>query len=86
MDKRNWKIYFEWIEGKDYKVLAHEFNLAQSTIKEICTSKISDKIKHTPWQTANQYKKWREFKRKQLIEQREGMSTPDTSTVQSCTE
>lgn len=61
MDKRNWKIYFEWIDGKDYDVLAKEFDLASSTIKEICTSKVPPKIKQMPWQTANQYKKWREY-------------------------
>lgn len=65
MDKRNWKIYFEWIDGKDYAVLAKEFNLSQSTIKEICTSKVPEKVRHTTWQTQNQYKKWREFKRNQ---------------------
>ena len=86
MDKRNWKIYFEWIEGKDYDVLSHEFNLSPSTIKEICTDKIPDHIKQTYWQTANQYKKWREYKRKQLLEKREGLSTPDTSTVRSSAE
>lgn len=72
MDKRNWKIYFEWIEGKDYNILAEEFKLAESTIKEICTSKVPYKIRQTYWQTANQYAKWREYKRKQLHEQRAG--------------
>lgn len=66
MDKRNWKIYFEWIEGKEYTDLAVEFGLSESTIKEICTSKIPQKIKSIPWQTANSYKKFREWKRKQL--------------------
>lgn len=65
-DKRNWKIYFEWIEGKEYRELAQEFGLSADTIKEICTSKIPDKVKHTPWQTSNSYKKFREWKRKHL--------------------
>ena len=67
MDKRNWKIYFEWIEGKNYDVLAQEFNLAESTVKEICTSKVPLKIKHIPALTRNGYIKWREFKRKNLV-------------------
>lgn len=81
MDKRNWKIYFEWIEGKDYKVLAQEFNLAQSTIKEICTSKVPPKIRQLSWQTANQYKKWREY-----VKNGRGKSTPDTGTGRHITD
>lgn len=65
-EKRNWKIYFEWIGGKDYDVLAEEFHLSKTSIKDICTSKIPDKIKRTYWQTANQYAKWRAYKRKYL--------------------
>lgn len=70
-DKRNWKIYFEWIEGKEYDQLAKKFGLSSTTIKEICTSKIPLKIRQTPWQTANSYKKWREYKKKLLMEQKE---------------
>lgn len=61
MEKRDWKIYFEWIDGKDYDVLADEFQLARSTIKDICTRHVPDKIKQISWQTANQYAKWREY-------------------------
>ena len=65
-EKRNWRIYFEWIEGKEYPELAEEFKLSKETIKEICTSKVPQKIKQMPWQTANSYKKYREWKRKTL--------------------
>lgn len=77
--KRNWRIYFEWIEGKDYNILSQEFGLAQSTIKDICTSLVPPHIRKLPWQTANQYKNWREFKRA-------GMATSDTGTGRSKTE
>lgn len=86
MEKRDWKIYYEWIDGKDYKDLAKEFNLAISTIKEICTSKIPPKIRQTPWQTANQYAKWRQYLHSQRVKQRAGLSTPDTSTGRSSAE
>jgi len=62
-DKRDWKIYFEWIEGKNYNILASEFNLSQDRIKEICISKVPPKIKTMAWQRANQYQKFREWKR-----------------------
>jgi Mor family transcriptional regulator len=39
-DKRNWKIYFSWIDGKDYRVLAKEFHLSEETIKHICMEKV----------------------------------------------
>ena len=74
MEKRNWKIYFEWIEGRDYKDLAQEYSLSVSAIKEICTSRVPLKIRQTPWQTANSYAKWREFVK------RERRSAPDTGT------
>ena len=67
MDKRNWKIYYEWIEGKEYDQLAKEFELKESTIKEICTSKIPDNIKTNPnlhWQRANSYRKYRQWQKK----------------------
>lgn len=64
-EKRNWKIYWEWVEGKEYDELSKKFNLAKSTIKEICLSKVPMTIKRQPWQTANSYKKFREWKRKQ---------------------
>ena len=60
-EKRNWKIYYEWIDGKQYAELANEFGLAKSTIKQICTSKVPDKVKQTSWQTDDSYRKWREF-------------------------
>lgn len=72
MEKRNWKIYFEWIDGKDYEILSGEFNLSPSTIKDIVTSKIPDKVKKTSWQTANQYKKYREWQKKILHDKRAG--------------
>lgn len=65
-EKRNWKIYFSWIEGKEYGELAQEFGLAKNTIKEICTGLVPAKIKSMPWQTANSYKKFREWKRNSL--------------------
>jgi hypothetical protein len=65
-DKRNWKIYFDWIEGKDYDVLAGEFQLSPETIKEICINKIPPKVRSMPWQRANQYQKFREWKRDHL--------------------
>lgn len=77
MEKRNWKIYFEWIEGKNYDVLAREFELSKDTIKKICTDKVPDKIRAIHWQTMNQYKKWREYMRKQP------KSTPETASVSS---
>lgn len=64
-EKRNWKIYFEWIEGKEYPELAIAFNLSKETIKEICTSKVPPSIKKMPWQTADSYRKYREWKRTQ---------------------
>ena len=64
LHKRDWKIYFEWLEGKNYDVLSEEFKLATSTIKEICTSHVPPKIRQQSWQTANQYAKWREYCRK----------------------
>lgn len=63
-EKRNWKIYFEWIEGLEYPQLAKKYELAVETIKEICKEKIPMSVKRTPWQTANSYKKFREWKRK----------------------
>ena len=60
-ESRNWKIYFEWIEGKDYEELSNEFKLSKDTIKEICTSKVPAKIKSMPWQTANSYRKFRQW-------------------------
>lgn len=65
MEKRNIKIYLDWIEGKDYKYLAKEFGLAPATIKEICLRYIPIKIQKLPWQRMNQYKKWREYYRRQ---------------------
>jgi len=68
MEKRNWKIYFEWIDGKEYDELSREFSLSVDTIKNICTSHVPDKIRQDPqlhWQRANSYKKFREWKRKQ---------------------
>jgi hypothetical protein len=79
MEKRNWKIYYDWIDGKDYDVLAQEYNLAPSTIKEICTSKVPDKIKQTHWQTANQYKKWREWLRKKRQEEKSDQAGRSTT-------
>lgn len=66
MDKRNWKIYFEWIEGKNYNILAKEFNLSKDTIKTICTSKVPPSIREKHWQRVNQYENWRKFKRTEL--------------------
>lgn len=77
-EKRNWKIYYDWIDGKDYDVLAREFELAKSTIKEICTSKVPDKVKQTPWQTANQYSKWRSW----LSKQRQSEKPDDSGSIQ----
>lgn len=71
LDKRNWKIYFEWIEGKDYTALSAEYELAASTIKEIVTAKIPQWVKDKPWLTANSYKKFREQERKQRTEYKE---------------
>lgn len=65
-EKRNWKIYFSWIEGKEYDELAKEFSLSHDTIKEICTEKVPPSIKKIHWQTANSYRKFREWKRKQM--------------------
>lgn len=63
-EKRNWRIYFEWIDGKEYDQLATEFHLSHDTIKEICTSRVPPKVRQTPWQTANSYRKFREWQRK----------------------
>lgn len=70
-DKRNWKIYFEWIEGKNYDVLAKEFELSRETIKQICIEKVPPKIRNMAWQRSNQYKRFREWKRQQLHSQKQ---------------
>lgn len=62
-DKRNWKIYFEWIDGKQYKELAEEFDLAHSTIKEICHSLLPPTVRGNIYQSQNAYKRYREWKR-----------------------
>lgn len=64
-EKRNWKIYWEWVEGKEYAELAEKYNLAKTTIKEICISLVPESVKKQVWQRANSYKKFREWKRKQ---------------------
>lgn len=63
MDKRNWKIYWEWIEGKEYAELAQEFNLSHDTIKKICLGLVPLNVRNTWWQRANAYRKFREWKR-----------------------
>jgi hypothetical protein len=62
-EKRNWKIYFEWVGGKEYKELAVEFGLSPSTIKEICHKHLPPSIVGKPGLSANAYKKFREWKR-----------------------
>lgn len=66
LKNRNWKIYFEWIEGKNYDKLATEFDLSPSTIKEICIKLIPPSIRTKPYLTANQYLKFRIWKRGKL--------------------
>lgn len=63
-DKRNWKIYFSWIDGKDYCVLAKEFKLSEETIKAICIAKVPPKIRDKPGMTTNQYQRFRSWMRK----------------------
>lgn len=65
-EKRNWKIYFEWIEGQEYIQLAQKYHLSKDTIKEICVSKVPASVKKQPWQAASSYKKYREWKRNHL--------------------
>lgn len=60
-DKRNWKIYFEWIDGKEYAQLADEFKLSASTIKEICHAKIPPKVMKNVGLRMNAYKRFREW-------------------------
>lgn len=62
-DKRNWKIYFEWIDGKEYKELAVEFGLTANTIKEICHQHLPPTVRGNPWQSAHAYRRYREWKR-----------------------
>ena len=64
-ESRNWKIYWEWIDGKEYMELADEFGLAKSTIKDICISLVPVKVRNMQWQRLNSYKRFREWKRKQ---------------------
>lgn len=62
-DNRNWKIYFEWIDGKEYNELSKEFRLAHSTIKEICHSLLPQKVRGNVWQSQNAYRRYRVWKR-----------------------
>ena len=62
-EKRNWKIYYEWIDGKNYNDLASEFGLAHSTVKDICHSLLPSKVKGNLWQSQNAYKRYREWKK-----------------------
>ena len=69
-EKRNWKIYFEWIDGKNYNDLAIEFNLSHSTIKNICHSLLPPKVKGNKWQSQNAYKRFREWYKVKRLEGR----------------
>lgn len=68
-DKRNWKIYFEWIDGKTYNELAQEFDLSHGTIKEICHEKIPPKVKANAGLRINSYKKFRDWYKKKRYEE-----------------
>lgn len=70
LNKRDWKIYFEWIEGKEYKQLSEEFKLAESTIKDICHKLLPLKVKGHPYLSKDAYKPFREWKRKQDLNNR----------------
>lgn len=61
MEKRDWKIYFEWINGKNYNELASEFGLAHSTIKKICHRHLPPAVLHAPGLRESAYKKYREW-------------------------
>lgn len=63
MDKRNWRIYFEWIEGRSYGDLAKDYNLAESSVKEICKKLIPGWAKNNPYLTKDSYKMFKEWKR-----------------------
>ena len=76
-DKRNWKIYFAWIRGQDYKELALIFKLSPETIKAICMSKLSDKVRSSPSLRANQYSKYRKWKRETLSPDPEHFDSPE---------
>jgi hypothetical protein len=58
-DKRNWKISYSWIDGKDYDVIAQEFQLSKETIKKICMEKVPAKIRSKPGMIVNQYQRFR---------------------------
>ena len=75
-EKRNWKIYFEWIDGKNYNELADEFGLAHSTIKEICHSHLLPKVKGNLWQSQNAYKRFRDWYKAKRLE-----TIPTTATA-----
>lgn len=63
-ERRNWKIYMEWIEGKEYWQLARDFNLGQESIKDICKKLLPEWVRGKPGLSANGYRKFREWKRK----------------------
>lgn len=65
--KRNWRIYFSWIEGKPFSELADEFNLPAATIKDIVHELIPAWAKHDIRLRENGYHAFRAWKRKQLI-------------------
>ena len=64
--RRNYRIYFEWIEGKEYGDLSSEFHLTKATIKKICTDLVPFPIKQKPGLCSNSYRRFREWKRKNL--------------------
>lgn len=65
--KRNWKIYFTWIEGKSYGELAKEFDLTPETISDICKSLVPERFRTWYWRK-NGYENFRVWKRMKNLE------------------
>lgn len=66
IQKRNWKIYFSWIDGKPFSELADEFNLPPGTVKDIVHELIPNWAKQDIRMRENGFQAFRSWKRKQM--------------------
>ncbi len=62
-EKRNWKIFFEWIRGKNWSALSDQFNLSRDKIKRICLAKVPYKVRNSDKLSANEFSAYRLWKR-----------------------
>ena len=74
IEKRNWAIYYQWIEGKPFTELALDFNLPEKTIRDICYDLVPDWAKYDYRMRQNGYRAFQHYKRKRMREPIRGLT------------